>query len=381
MYARFMERLHGHIVALYLFDVAEATDLEAAASAISSSVRATFAPKPATPAYVKYQQPPLLFEGAGVDIPSIDGFRVGFKVFDYGIISLRLTREFHGTWPELADASDRLVENEALERQAEQACPRVADRLTPGRTPRRQPAGAPNAAPGLGWPALTEDYLVFAINDLSRPHTADEIVEHHGDIIASVLRGERAPLSRQERDEILRHRISYLADDLVIPTWNAAFVYDTPAGTQAALEIVEFANSQLLQFRYYDELLDNALASIYASIKTKARWYDALLGRHYARAAREVHALFIDVNELTDRTENALKIVGDVYAARLFSLVGARLDLDRWNTNVSEKMKTLDDIYRFSVERLSMVRGELLEMTIVAILMFELVLFFMGIMD
>ena len=89
-----MENLHGQIVALYLFDVAEATDLQAAASAIGGSVRAKFAPKPATPAYVQYQQPPLWFDGAAVDIPSIDGFRVGFKVFDYGIISLRLTREF-----------------------------------------------------------------------------------------------------------------------------------------------------------------------------------------------------------------------------------------------------------------------------------------------
>jgi hypothetical protein len=363
-----MERLHGQIVALYLFDVAEATDLRAATSAISSSVRAQFPPKPATPAYVKYQEPPLLFDGAGVDIPSIDGFRVGFKIFDYGIISLRLTRDFHGTWAELADASDHLVENEALERQAEQACRSVAERLKDVMTDPRQTA-------------LTEDYLVFAINELSRPHTADEIVEHHGDIIASVLRGERAPLSRQERDEILRHRISYLANDLVIPTWNAAFVYDTPAGVHAALEIVEFANSQLLQFRYYDELLDNALASIYASIKKEARWYDAFLGRHYARAARQVHALFIDVNELTDRTENALKIVGDVYAARLVTLVATRLGLDSWKTNVSEKLKTLDDIYRFSVEHLSMVRGEVLEMTIVGILVFELVLFFMGIMD
>ena len=125
---------------------------------------------------------------------------------------------------------------------------------------------------------LTEDYLVFAVNELSRPHTADELVEHHGDVIASVLRGERAPLSRQERDEILRHRISYLANDLVIPTWNAAFVYDTPAGTLAAVEIVEFANSQLLQFRYYDELLDNALASIYAKMQKEAHWYDAFSG-------------------------------------------------------------------------------------------------------
>ena len=363
-----METLHGHIVALYLFDVAEAIDLQAAASAISSSVRATFAPKPAAPAYVKYQEPPIMFDGAGVAIPSIDGFAVGIKIFDYGIVSLRLTREFHGTWPELANASEHLIENEALEQEAERACRSVADRLTHAMThPRRS--------------VLTEDYLVFAMSELSRQHTADELVEHHGDVIASVLRGERAPLSRQERDEILRHRISYLASDLVIPTWNAAFVYDTAAGAQAAIEIVEFANSQLLQFRYYDDLLDNALANIYGNIKKGAHWYDAFFGRHYARAARDVHALFIDVNELTDRTENALKIVGDVYAARLFSVVGARLGLDRWKTNVSEKLKTLDDIYRFTVEHLGMVRGEVLEMSIVAILVFELVLFFLGIMN
>jgi hypothetical protein len=363
-----METLHGQIVAFYLFDVAEGADLQRAASAISVSARARLAPKPATPAYVQYQQPPLWFEGAAVDIPSIDGFRAGFKLFDYGVISLRLTRDFHGTWPELADTSHEVIENEILERHAEQACRAIAGRLKDAMIEPRETL-------------LGEDYLVFAINELSRHHTADDLVQHHGDVIASVLRGERAPLSRQERDEVLRHRISYLADDLVIPTWNAAFVYDTPAGMQAALEIAEFANSQLLQFRYYDELLDNALTGIYARMQRKPRWYDTLLGWHYARAARQVHALFIDVNELTDRTENALKIVGDVYAARLFALVGARLGLDRWKTNVSEKLKTLDDIYRFAVEHLGMVRGELLEMTIVAILIFELVLFFMGIMN
>ena len=362
-----MEILHGQIFALYLFDVAEAADLQAAASAIGGSVRSKFSPKPATPAYVQYQQPPLWFEGGAVDFPEIDGFRVGFKLFDYGIISLRLTRAFTGSWTELANISNELVENEALERQAEQACRAVADRLKTAMTEPRQTL-------------LTEDYLVFAVNELSRAHTADDLVTHHGDVIASVLRGESAPLSRQERDEILRHRLSYLADDLVIPTWNAAFVYDTPAGTLAAVEIVEFANSQLLQFRYYDELLDDALADIYAKMQKEPHWYDSVLGWHYAKAVRQVHALFIDVNELTDRTQNALKIVGDVYAARLFALVGARLDLDRWKTNVSEKLKTLDDIYRFSVERLGMVRGELLELTIIGILVFELILFFMGIM-
>ena len=109
------------------------------------------------------------------------------------------------------------------------------------------------------------------------------------------------------------------------------------------------------------------------------RWYDWIVGRHYARAARRVHALFIDVNELTDRTENALNFIGDVYAARLFTLAGARLDLERWKTSVGEKLKTLDDIYRFSVEQVSMSRGQFLELTVVAILVIELVLLFAGI--
>jgi hypothetical protein len=40
-----------------------------------------------------------------------------------------------------------------------------------------------------------------------------------------------------------------------------------------------------------------------------------------------VHSLFIEVYELTDKTENALEVAGDVYAARLFNLAGARLGL------------------------------------------------------
>lgn len=54
---------------------------------------------------------------------------------------------------------------------------------------------------------------------------------------------------------MLRHRISYLKNDLLVPTWNAAFVYDTESGAQAAIEILEFANSQLLEFRYYDRII------------------------------------------------------------------------------------------------------------------------------
>ena len=170
---------------------------------------------------------------------------------------------------------------------------------------------------------LTEDYLVYVVNELDGTDTAEQLLAERGDQIAVMLRGERQKLSDQEKTTILRHRISYLVDDLVIPTWNAAFVYDTPTGAQAALEIVEFANSQLLEYRYYDQRLDDELASIYARLQQPG-WFDQWRGSRYTRAARQVHSLFIEVNEVTDRTENALKFIGDIYAARLFWLVAER---------------------------------------------------------
>ena len=73
-------------------------------------------------------------------------------------------------------------------------------------------------------------------------------------------------------------------------------------------------------------------------------------------------------------------MVGDVYSARLFHLTGARLGLASWKGSVKEKLETLDDIYRFAVEQIAISRGHLLELTVVLILVFELVLFFLGIM-
>jgi chromate transporter len=147
-----------------------------------------------------------------------------------------------------------------------------------------------------------------------------------------MLRGEREPLSEQERTAILGHRISYLANDLVVPTWNAAFVYDTPGGTQAAVDILESANTQLLGFRYYDRSLARELAANYSRLQ-RPRWHELWRGSRYTRAARQVRSLFIDVNELTDRTENAdppgtsdrlrTSMVGVADIARVFLLLGS----------------------------------------------------------
>ena len=61
--------------------------------------------------------------------------------------------------------------------------------------------------------------------------------------------------------------MSYYPNDLVVVGWNAAFVYDTEAGAESTIRLLEYANSQLLQFRHYDELLTRVLADVYASLE------------------------------------------------------------------------------------------------------------------
>ncbi len=358
----------AQIVAFYLFDVAERADLPAVSTCIGGvAVPARFAPKPATPAYVQYGRPPLSFDGEAVGLPVVDGFRTRVRVYEYGVVSIALVRAFEGSWSEFVTLGQSLVDNDELEAQAERRCRIVLERLRPALT-------APHDT------FLTEDYVVFAINELDEPLTADTLLATRGDDVAALLRGERQPLSQQERTRVLEHRLSYLADDLVVPTWNAAFVYDTDAGAQATLEILEFANSQLLEYRHYEQLLDNELSAVYARVQ-RPRWYGQWIGSRYAREARQVQALLIDVNELTDRTENTLKFIGDIYAARLFRLVADRLGLDRWKADVEGKLETLDDIYRFALEQASSARANFLELTIVVILVLELVLILMGVMQ
>jgi hypothetical protein len=360
-----MEIQTASLTAFYLYDVADQIDLDGLRASVGAGAQARLKGS-AESSNLQYQVPPIIIEGEQVGMSAIDGFTPRLKFFDYGVVSLSLHRSFSGSWSDLIAASQTYIENDALESQAEAAVRRVVERCGTAMTkPRRR--------------YLSEDYLVIAVTALEGQPVAEDLVVTRAQELALILRGERQGLSRQEQEEVLRNRMSYLSTDLVIPTWNAAFIYDTEAGASAALELFEFANSQLLEFRYYDSLLDAELTRIYPALQ-RTSWWTNLLGGGAVRASNQLHSLFIDVNEITDRTENSLKIVGDIYAARVLSLVAARLGLQRWKQSVEDKLETLDDIYRFAVEQVTISRGQFLELTVVLILVLELVLFVIGVM-
>jgi hypothetical protein len=362
-----MEIAAGTLTAIYLFDVAEQIDVPALRGRLGGGAHARLPSKSTAPPYLQYQTAPLVVDGDALRLPRIEGFRPRLKFFDYGVVSLALSREFTGSWEALVLESQRYIENAELETHAERLVRDVLGRCADAVVKPRQSY-------------LSEDYLVVAIHEAAGAPAAEAMLGAHGGDIARLLRGERQPLSRQEQDEVLRSRLSYFANDLVVVTWNAAFVYDTEAGALAALELFEFGNSQLLEYRYFDARLDAELSRIYPNLQ-RTTWWNNLIGRGALQAANQLHTLFIDVNEITDRTENALKIVGDIYAARVFGLVSARLALAPWKASIEDKLETLDDIYRFAVEQVSISRGHFLELAIVSILVLELILFFLGIMQ
>ena len=231
--------LASQVTAFFLYDVAEVIDLSRVATLVGGTTRVRLTPKTTTPPYVQYQQPPLTLEGAAIGLSETLGFTVRFKLFDYGVISIALSRALPSRWAELVEYGLGLQDDPRLPTTCESLCRDLIARLRPALTSPRNDL-------------VTEDYIVYSITELEGRPTAQALIEQRGDDIVRLLRGEREALSPQEREEVLRHRISYFEHDLLVPTWNAVFVYDNDSGVQAASEIFEFANSQLLEFRYYD---------------------------------------------------------------------------------------------------------------------------------
>jgi hypothetical protein len=173
----------------------------------------------------------------------------------------------------------------------------------------------------------------------------------------------------------LQASLSYYPNDLVVVGWNAALIYDTPAGADASIQILEYANSQLLEFRHYDELLTRELSAVYASVKRRA---GLLAGWRMRGEASRLNTVTVEVTELVERADTAIKFVSDMFAARLYRLAASKVGVPEYKNLVNEKLKTAENLYRFLIDEFHQGRGFLLELMVVIILVIELVYLFKG---
>ncbi|HUQ93629.1 MAG TPA: hypothetical protein VM120_18250, partial [Bryobacteraceae bacterium] len=142
-----------------------------------------------------------------------------------------------------------------------------------------------------------------------------------------------------------------------------------------AIELLEYANSQLLEFRHYDELLTEELESVYDFLDKGtgmwARW-------QLARAATKLHTVLLDVIELTEHADNAIKFLSDMFYARAYRLASSRIGVTDYRALVDEKLRTGGELYRFLMDEFHQARAFVLELMIVVILIIDLVYLFRG---
>ena len=358
--------LRGSVLVLIQFDVCEEIRLDVLRNIFGArTADASF--KHQAPGYVRYQRPPVEETLEPLLLESGERLEGEIKYYDYGVVSLVFELPFSGGWDTLVQLSCRWTSDTNFER--------LATRVVKQRLERAAPALVKLYDIKQGeW--LQEDYFIFHVREIEGAPSANDLLAAQGDQISQVVRGETATLSDGERQEILQSRISYYPNDLAVIGWNAAFIYDDPVGAETAIQLLQYANSQLLEFRHYDELLTKELENVYDFLETGGTgWWSRW---RTAKAASKLHTVLLDVNELTERADNAIKFLSDMFSARLYKLAASKVGVPDYKDLVKEKLQTAEDLYRFMVDQFNQSRAFVLELMVVVILIIELVYFFRG---
>ncbi|MFL6442599.1 MAG: hypothetical protein ACJ713_02200 [Candidatus Sulfotelmatobacter sp.] len=356
--------LRGSVLVLIQYDVCEEIRLDILRGLIPArTAQATF--KSQAPGYVRYQRTPVAEPIEPVILQSGERLSGEIKYYDYGVVSMVFELPFAGDWENLIQLSARWTSDTNFEK--------LASRLVRQKLERAAPA---LIKPYRDEDWLQEDYFIFHVREIDGSPTADDLLSTQSNHIAQVVRGETATLSDDERMEILASRMSYYPGDLAVIGWNAAFIYDTQSGAETAIQLLQYANSQLLEFRHYDELLTKELENVYDFLEVGGTgWWSRW---RTANAASKLHTVLLDVNELTERADNAIKFLSDMFSARLYKLCAQKVGVPDYKDLVQEKLHTAEDLYRFMVEQFNQSRAFVLELMVVVILIIELVYFFKG---
>jgi hypothetical protein len=346
------------------FDVADSIHLEKARELLSragSGVRRVGFSR-AGSAYLQLSNAPLAADLGARQLEVLGKVRdvqLGLRLFDHGClaIALRVPLEPGQTLAEVTPFADELYDSRAIDGLARDEIARLRTQLEPA-----------FEKPHL-WDQH-EEYTVLFVKAFDRKATADEVLAEPG--LAKLLLGEvdTATLSQRESKEVLEHHHSYTTEDLALCEWNATFLYE-PSGSEDIVDLLEIANAQLLELRYYDAVLDTELTRVYDGIDLNK---GSILYSPYRKVLRELMQTLIELSEFIERVENALKIVGDVYLARVYESAVGQLRVKQWTEQVSRKHRLLLQTYQLLKGEVDHARSLTLELMVVVLILLEILM-------
>lgn len=314
-----------------------------------------------TPGSFGYRPAPIRVEldPDGIKLPGEWAFlrppRSELTLFDFGAISFTVRFPVQTTPGELLALAGSLAEPAPLTDAARRLLAPWLERIRP-------------AVYDFAVSDMSEEYIVF---QLWEPHVP--WLENHAPWIAGLVRLESEPLSADEVREATRLSLSYTPNDLVVLDWAAGVIADPECAD--TLEIIEFANVQLLEFRHIDDRLDDRLEAAYRLIRPeRRRRRPPFRWRLHGDAVRQIRELEIEATSLFERVDNSLKLIGDYYLARVFEVAGARFHLRGWQQSIRRKLETVGDVYDLLVQQAGGQRTEALEITVVILIALEIAL-------
>lgn len=352
----------GRCTVLFAYDIGLSIDLDAAERRITAmKERAAIRHKQRAPRYFDYRPPPVRVtqQGESLEVgshrtaPAVDAV-----LYDFGAVSVAYTVPLQGDLNELFALGEELYENERL----------LAD------SRRRVDELLAAIAPAVGRPCIAdfvETYAIFEVEGFASSCAPEDLVSRHGPFMARLLRSERQELSAEETSDALAHRISFAHDDLAIIDWDVAFLFGREMEDVRA--VLEFANVELLEMRYLDQQLDDALDESYVALSRRS-WRRLRLPGTSRADLRRVAQLQVDAALLFEAVNNALKLLGDQYLARVYRQVSERFHLAEWDASVLHKIQTLDSIYQKMSDAAATWRLELLEWAIIVLITVSIIL-------
>lgn len=195
-----------------------------------------------------------------------------------------------------------------------------------------------------------EDYAVYCISGYSGD--PEVYLTLHGDRIAALLKNERIVLDEEEVRSTLSSSLKYGCDDITIVDWDGAFIFDSSADFGSNIELFEIANLQLLKSRILDRELDGRLEKTFGLIGLSEK-LPAFRSGEVRKVLREIIAIRTQSILESEAVERNIKLIGDWYSARLYSLISKKFHLDNWKAEIKEKLDTLEDIYTMATENFS----------------------------
>lgn len=228
-----------------------------------------------------------------------------------------------------------------------------------------------DALPELNQWETFEDYITFFVEEFSNKEMRIADLPLLADIPKLLLAEKKENLSLRLRNQMMENSYQYFDDDLVVVDWNSALVVE-PSGSMDVPLIIEFALTQLLEMRYYDEVLDQKLAQLYSSVVGKKR---RLLSNEYSHLAEEAGQMYLEISEIFESIENSFKTVGDFYLATIFRNTTKRFRLDDWTKSINEKLSNLVEVSKLLHSEVNESRNQSLEIIIIVLIAIEVIPF------